>query len=129
MKAAILTYYLKVEFPSAHYIGEIKGDQVLAREYYQATLGLRKNHTWMIEKPETVPELSKAPQEIKVVLRDLSKVLKICSALSAPEKTKITNFLRENQDVFAWKHEDMPGIDRGVIQHHLNVNPECRPML
>ena len=41
--------------------------------------------------------------------------MKIGSALSALEKTKITNFLRENQHVFAWKHEDMLGIDKGVI--------------
>lgn len=33
------------------------------------------------------------------------------------------SFLRANQDVFAWKHEDMPGIDRKIIKHRLNVNP------
>ena len=22
----------------------------------------------------------------------------------------------------------MPGIDREIIQHHLNVNPECKPV-
>ena len=27
-------------------------------------------------------------------------------------------------DVFAWSHEDMPGISQKVIQHRLNVNPE-----
>ena len=32
--------------------------------------------------------------------------MKIGSALSASEKAKITNFLRENQHVFAWKHEE-----------------------
>lgn len=42
------------------------------------------------------------------------------------EKTKITTFLRENQDVFDWKHENMPRIDREVIQHHFNVNPKCK---
>ena len=94
MKAAILTYYQKVKFPSAHGIEEIRGDQVLAREYYQAALGLGKNHTWMIDKPKPKPEPSKAPQEIKGVPGDPSKVLKIGSTLSAPKKTKITNFLR-----------------------------------
>nr|XP_023887813.1 uncharacterized protein LOC111999933 [Quercus suber] len=49
-------------------------------------------------------------------------------ALSATEKMKITNFLRENQNVFAWKHEDMPWINREIIQHHVNVNPECKPV-
>ena len=35
----------------------------------------------------------------------------------------LTAFLRENQDVFAWSHEDMPGIDSLVIVHRLNVLP------
>ena len=37
--------------------------------------------------------------------------MKIGSTLLASEKTKIKNFLRENKDVFAWKHVDMLGID------------------
>ena len=38
----------------------------------------------------------------------------------------MVSFLRINQDVFTWKHEDMPGIDRKIIQHRLNVNLECK---
>ena len=93
---------------TTHSIGEIKRDQVLARECYQATLASGENQLWMIDKLEPVLEPSEVPQDIKVVLRDLTKVLKIGSALSTPEKTKITNFLRENKDIFVWKHEDMP---------------------
>ena len=37
-------------------------------------------------------------------------------------------FLRMNQDVFAWSHEDMPGIDPSVIVHRLNVNPASSPI-
>ena len=66
----------------------------------------------MIDETEPVPELSEVPQEVEVAPRDPSKVLKIGSAFLASEKTKITNFLRENQDFFTWMHEDMPGIDR-----------------
>ena len=61
MKAATSTYYLKVKFPTAHGIGEIKGDQFLARECYQAVLVLGENHAWMIDELEPVPELSKVP--------------------------------------------------------------------
>ena len=67
---------------------------------------------WMIDELEPVLELSEVPQEIEFVPRDPSKVLKIGSTLLASEKMKITNFLRENQEVFAWKYEDMPVIDR-----------------
>ena len=37
-------------------------------------------------------------------------------------------FLRMNQDVFVWSHEDMPGIDPSVIVHRLNVNPVSSPI-
>ena len=34
LKAAMSAYYLKVKFPTAHEVGEIRGDQVLTRECY-----------------------------------------------------------------------------------------------
>ena len=40
----------------------------------------------------------------------------------------LTGFLRINQDVFAWSHKDMPGIDPSVIVHRLNVNPASSPI-
>ena len=128
LKAATSTYYLKVKLPTTHDIGEIRGDQVLPKECYQAALASRENHRCMIDKPEPIPELSEVPQEVEVIPGDPSKVLKIGSTLSTIKKTKITTFLRENQDVFAWKHEDIPEIDREVIQHRFNVNLECKPV-
>ena len=101
LKAATSTYYLKMKFPIAYGIWEIKGNQILARECYQATLASRENHTWMIDEPEPVPKPSEVPQEVEVILGDSSKVLKIGLTLSTSEKKKITNFLKENQNVFA----------------------------
>ena len=37
-------------------------------------------------------------------------------------KEEIMEFLKKNLDIFAWTHEDMPGIDNKVIEHRLNVN-------
>ena len=122
------TYYLKVKFPIAHKVGEIRGDQVLARNCYQAALAFRENHTWVINELEPIPEPSETSQEVKIIPGDSTKVLKIRSTLPALEKEKMVSFLRANQDVFAWKHEDMPGIDRKIIQYRLNVNPECKPV-
>ena len=34
----------------------------------------------------------------------------------------LISFLKESLDVFSWTHEDMPGIDGSVIEHHLNVD-------
>ena len=45
LRAVTSTYYLKVKFPIAHGVGEIRGDQVLVRECYQAALASGENHT------------------------------------------------------------------------------------
>ena len=43
-------------------------------------------------------------------------------------RTRLIQFLKENLDVFAWSHEDMPDISPEVIQHRLNMNPERKPV-
>jgi len=42
---------------------------------------------------------------------------------SWPVRKVLKAFLRDNQDVFAWNHEDMPKIDPLIIVHKLNVSP------
>ena len=44
------------------------------------------------------------------------------------KKTKqdLVQFLKKSIDVFAWSHEDMPGIDPNVISHRLNVCPSTK---
>ena len=46
--------------------------------------------------------------------------MKIFAQLPLAIKTQLASFLRELNDVFAWTHADMPGIDRDVIVHRLN---------
>ena len=48
--------------------------------------------------------------------------------LSPRLRTRLIQFFKENLDVFAWSHEDMPDIPTEVIQHKLNVNPERKPV-
>ena len=100
----------------------------MAKECYQVALASGENHTWVINEPEPIPELSETPSEVEIVPRDSMKVLKIGSALSTLKKEKTISFLRANHDVFTWKHEDMAEIDRKIIQHCLNVNPKCKPV-
>ena len=128
LRVVMSTYHLKVKFPTAHGVGEIRGDKVLSIECYQAVLAFGKNHTWVINELEPILELSKTPQEVDNVTRDSTKVLKIRTTLPTSEKEKMISFLRANQDAFAWKHKNMPMIDRKIIQHRLNVNLKCKPV-
>jgi hypothetical protein len=59
---------------------------------------------------------------------DSGKKVHIGSQLPQPMKEDLVAFLRRNNDVFSWSHEDMPGIDPSVIVHKLNVDPNHRPV-
>ena len=74
-KAAMSTYCMKVKFPTEHGIGEVKGDQVLARECYQVVLAAKENHTWMIEEEEK--EKVEALEMSELVDREPMKMKKI----------------------------------------------------
>ena len=51
------------------------------------------------------------------------KTTRIGTMLSPEMRARLIKFLKGNLDVFAWSHEDMPGISPEVIQHRLNVDP------
>jgi len=61
-------------------------------------------------------------------LGDSKKTIRVGSQLSPTIKMALVTFLRRNQDVFAWSHEDMPGIPPSVIVHKLMVDPSHRPV-
>ena len=42
----------KVKFSTDNGVGKVKGDQVLAKECYQAIFAAKENHTWMIKEKE-----------------------------------------------------------------------------
>ena len=120
------TYYLKVKFPIDNGIGEMKGDQVLVRECYQAVLAAKENHTWMVEEKEE--DRIEALEIVELVEGEANKTTKIGTTLSLKMRTRLIRFLKENLDIFAWSREDMMGISPEVIQHKLNVNPERKPV-
>ena len=59
---------------------------------------------------------------------DLKHLTYIGSKLTEDLKSLLTQFLRQNRDVFAWKQADMGGIDPTVITHRLNTSPSFKPV-
>ena len=125
-KAATSTYCLKVKFPTDNGVGEVKGDQILARECYQVVLVAKENHTWMIE--EKGENKMEALETVALTKDETIKTTRIGTMLSPKMRTRLIKFLKENLDVFTRSHKDMLGISPEVIQHKLNVNPERKPV-
>ena len=120
------TYCLKVKFPTDKGVGEVKGDQVLARECYQAVLAAKENHTWIIEEKEG--DKVEALEIVELFEGEASRMTRIGMTLSPEIRTNLVQFLKENLDVFEWSHEDMLDISPKVIQHKLNVDLEKKPV-
>ena len=112
-KAATSTYCLKVKFSTDNEVGEVKGDQILARECYQAVLAAKENHTWVIE--EEGENKVEALETVTLVKDEITKTTRIGTTLSPEMRTKLIQFLKENLDVFTWRHENMLGISPKVI--------------
>ena len=52
----------------------------------------------------------------------------IRSRLAKDAKDFLVHFLKQNIEVFAWKQEDMGGIDPAIITHKLNISPSFKPI-
>uniref|UniRef100_A0A2N9GWC8 Uncharacterized protein n=1 Tax=Fagus sylvatica TaxID=28930 RepID=A0A2N9GWC8_FAGSY len=129
LRAVTSTYHLLVRFPTEHGIGELKGDQATARECYFASLGPEATHqTMKIDEGHKLVEPTEELEEIVLDDDEPSKTTSIGTKMDRTIRETMISFLKSNLDVFAWTHDDMPGIDPATICHKLNVDPSIRPI-
>ena len=128
-KAATSTYHLMIKFLMEYGIGELRGDQVAARECYIAMLEMEDHQqTMCIREQRTMAEPVKELEEVILDESRPGRTTRMGTLANPTIRQDLVGFLRMNQDVFAWSHEDMPGIDPSIIVHRLNVNPESPPV-
>ena len=98
-----------IKFPTEYKMGEVRGDQVVAHKCYIAMLEM-DNHlqTMSIKEQWTVVEPVEGLEEILPNNARPEQTTRIGTLASSPIRQALTTFLRKNQDVFAWSHEDMP---------------------
>ena len=64
-KTVISTYHLSVKFPTEHEVGQVQGDQLVARECYLAMLAMDEQvQTMNIEEKRIVAELTEVLENI-----------------------------------------------------------------
>ena len=100
-----------------------------ARECYIAMMEINDHLQAMhIEEHRTTIEPMEKLEEVLLDDSDHGRTTKIGTLDSPTIRQELAAFLRSNRDVFAWTHEDMPGIDSSVIIHRLNVLPSFPPV-
>uniref|UniRef100_A0A2N9H5N8 Uncharacterized protein n=1 Tax=Fagus sylvatica TaxID=28930 RepID=A0A2N9H5N8_FAGSY len=129
LRAVTSTYHLLVRFPTENGIGEMKGDQAMAKECYLTTVNAERVHQMLIvEERQNIAEPTEELEEIVLIEGDEKKITRIGTSMAKEIRASVVSFLRGNADVFAWSHDDMPGISTEVISHKLNVNPSTPPV-
>ena len=111
----------------------VRGDQRVARECYSTSMkqkavdNIYVDELDMRDKVNTQPEPSEELEPVRLD-NNPEHLAYIDSKLAEDLRSLLTHFLKQNKDVFAWKQEDVGGIDPAIITHRLNVSPSFKPV-
>ncbi|KAJ8464738.1 hypothetical protein OPV22_027290 [Ensete ventricosum] len=134
LRAVVSTYHRVLTFLTRAGVGEVKSDTRESRQCYLTTIMLCK-------RPRTEPfgAMPPGPEENTRDTRSAERVLelsldpnrpdklvKVGSELAGNQQVQLIDFLRKNDDVFAWTPNDMSGVDPEIAQHYLNISPDAR---
>ena len=133
IKSIPSAYHMIIKFPTIHGVGMVQGDQRVARECYTASMKKRAVDNVNVDELDMRDEVLTRPKPLEelepVQLDDDPEHLAyIGTKLAEDLKSLLTQCLRQNRDVFAWKQSDMGGIDPAVITHRLKTSPSLKPV-
>ncbi|XP_073137462.1 uncharacterized protein [Henckelia pumila] len=109
----------KIKFPVGKEVGEVQGDQVIARKYYVEEVRIDQKVTrtdrvdrpglFGMEKVNLIEDTSVTAEEDveEIMISSPSGTVKIARTLEAQLKQQLLECLKENKDVFAWSVSDL----------------------
>ena len=107
-KAVTSTYHFSVKFPTDYGVGQVQGNQLIARECYLAMLAMDEHvQTMSIVERRVTTEPTKALEDVLLDKRNPEKFTRIETSMEMKTKPDLVHFLKKIMDVFAWSHEDM----------------------
>ena len=103
----------------------------MARECYSASMKQKIIDNIYVDELDMRDEMSIRPEpseELEPIQLDdhPEHLAYIGSKLAEDLRDLLIHFLKHNKDAFAWRQEDMGGIDPTIITHRLNVNPSFK---
>lgn len=132
-----------MKFPTPEIVRIFKGSQVEVRECYNKFVRIiDKNKRSQIQTmmvgvtldqpkdmdPKEPQEPTSGPIEelydLRIDVQEPAKVLKLGKNLEGQVKEELELFLKNNLDMFAWKHSNMVGIVPEVMCYRLNIDLE-----
>jgi hypothetical protein len=109
-----------------HVIDEDEGGEVVPEAEQKPEAQMRQSMKQVeAERMKAVDDTRTVPLYADVP----SRTVMIGTEVSKEEEDKLLQFLRHNQDVFAWSKSDLTGVHRSVIEHALDTDPKIKPKL
>ena len=133
IKAIPSAYHMVIKFPTTNEIRMVQGDQRVARECYSASMKQKAVDNIYVDELDMRDEVSTRPEpseEMEAIPLDdhPEHLAYVGSKLVEDLRSPLIRFLKQNNDVFAWKQEDMGRIDPTIITHKLSVNLSFKPV-
>ena len=130
IRAVPSAYHMVIKLPTTNGVGMVRGDKRVARECYSASMKQKAVRSIYMDELDMRDEVSIRPmpsEELEPIqLDDQSEYLVyIESKLAKDVKDLLIHFLKHNIEVFAWKQEDMGGINPAVVAPLLRSDPIC----
>ncbi|GKV10023.1 hypothetical protein SLEP1_g21448 [Rubroshorea leprosula] len=153
LKVVISQPHLCMKFPTPQGVGVLKGNQKMARACYQDTfrkvelavaLGGSESSrpTQPGQQTMSISDIEHRPEGVEQKVEPVEPVetvplnpdvpertVKIGTKLTEKERAELLEFLRVNQDVFAWTTDEMPGILAELTVHKLSTDPTRRSVV
>ena len=73
------------------------------------------------------PQVHDPMEEVNLGTVEELRITYISSLLPSNLKEMIMAILQEFKDCFAWNYDEMPGLDRSLVEHHLPIKPKFHP--
>jgi hypothetical protein len=109
-----------------HVIDEDEGREVLLEAEQKAEAQMRRS---MKQAEAVCMKAFDDTRTVPLFAHVSSRTVMIGTEVSKKEEDKLLQFLRHNQDVFAWYKSDLMGVHCSVIEHALNTDPKVKPKL
>ena len=74
------------------------------------------------------PQVHDLMEEVNLDTMEEPRSTYIISLLSTNLKEHIISLLQEFKDCFAWNYDEIPILDRSLVQHHLLIRLEFYPL-
>ena len=72
---------------------------------------------------DTQPQLHDPMEEVNLDIVEEPRITYI-SSLQPSNKEGVIAILREFKDYLAWNYDEMPSLDRSLVEHHLLIKSE-----